>query len=142
MQNLAPAFEAAPPGPASLRLPARLSILGVLVAAELLAISVWLDTGLLRGRGALAGMVHDWGSWSLRLGVALVLGSLIFAESRGKEKLRSISEECASHGIGWPLLGAHAAAMMLFVYWSTMLFQQSSSGNLANALVLAWGFTR
>lgn len=122
----------------ALRLPARLAILGTLIVGELLAISVWLDAELLRGRGALATVVHDWGSWSVRLGVAIVLGSLIFAESRAKDNFKRISANCAAHGIGWPLVAAHAATMVLFVGMSSMLFQHNASGN---ALVLAWGLT-
>lgn len=140
MQNLAPTVEL-PPLPArspGFRLPARLAILGVLIAIELLLISIWLDADLLRGRGPLASLVHDWGAWSVRLSVALVLGSLIFAESRAKSNLGQISEECAGHGISWPLLAAHAALLAAFVWLSSMLFQHSSS---ADALVLPWGLT-
>ena len=122
----------------ALRLPARLAILAGLIVVELLAISIWLDAELLRGRGALATVVHDWGAWSVRLGVAIVLGSLIFAESRAKNNFQRISAECAVHGIGWPLVAAHAAAMALFIGLSSMLFQHNSSGNV---LVLAWGVT-
>jgi len=122
----------------TLRLPSRLAILGTLIVLELLAISVWLDAEVLRGRGALANVVHDWGSWTVRLGVAVVLGSLIFAESRAKDNFKRISAECGAHGIGWPLIAAHAAMMLLFVGLSSILFQHNASGN---ALVLAWGLT-
>ena len=136
MQSLVPTIEAVRGGPA-LRLPARLAILGALIAVELLLVSIWLDAELLRGRGALASLVHDWGAWSVRLGVAIVLGSLIFAESRAKTNLRRISAECAASPIGWPLLAAHAALMMVFVWLSAILFEQNASA--ANSLVLTWG---
>ena len=90
-------------------LPTRLAILGGLVILELLAISIWLDAELLRGRGALANLVHDWGAWTVRLSVAIVLGSLIFAESRAKTNLERISSACAASRIAWPLLAAHLA---------------------------------
>lgn len=120
------------------RLPARLAILGVLIAFELLLISIWLDADLLRGRGPLASLVHAWGAWSVRLGVALVLGSLIFAESRAKGNLRQISEECAAAGVRWPLLAAHAVTMIAFVWLSSTVFHNHAS---ADALVLPWGLT-
>jgi exosortase E/protease (VPEID-CTERM system) len=127
------------PGSFSLRLPARLALLGGLFAVELLLISIWLDAELLRGRGVLANLVHDWGAWSVRLGVAIVLGSLIFAQSRAKSNLERLSTECSVSRIAWPLLAAHAAMMLLFVRLSSMVFQQNASEAVGNSLVLAWG---
>lgn len=108
---------------------------------ELLLISIWLDAELLRGRGVLANLVHDWGAWSVRLGVAIVLGSLIFAESRAKSNLERLSTECSVSRIAWSLLAAHAAMMLLFVRLSSMVFQQNASEAVGNILVLAWGCT-
>ena len=119
-------------------LTARLAILGVLIASEILAISIWLDAELLRGRGVLANAVHDWGAWSVRLGVAIVLGSLIFAESRAKNNFQRISGECGAYGIGWRLVAAHAGALAVFVALSQILFQGAAS---SNALVIGWGIT-
>jgi exosortase E/protease (VPEID-CTERM system) len=121
-----------------LTLPARLAILGGLVILELLTISIWLDAELLRGRGALANLVHDWGAWTVRLSVAIVLGSLIFAESRAKTNLERISSACAASRVSLTLLAAHLGAMAVFVALSSLLFQHHASGN---ALVLAWGIT-
>jgi exosortase E/protease (VPEID-CTERM system) len=115
-----------------------LAILSTLFVIELLLISIWLDAELLRGHGYIANLVHDWGAWSVRLGVAIALGSLIFAESRARTDLKRISEVCATHGVAWPLLAAHAAAMLLFVWLSSTLFHHSGS---SNALALAWGLT-
>ncbi len=117
-------------------LPTRLAILGGIAILELLAISIWLDAELLRDRGALANLVHDWGAWTVRLSVAIVLGSLIFAESRAKTSLERISAECAATRIAWPLVAAHLAALAVFVVLSSLLFQHHASGDL---LVLAWG---
>jgi exosortase E/protease (VPEID-CTERM system) len=144
--NLTPTLRAGPLGSASapLRLPSRLAILGALFAVELLLISIWLDAEVLRGRGMLASLVHDWGAWLVRLGVAIALGSLIFAESRAKSKFRRISDQCAIHGIHWPLLAAHAAGMTLFLWLSSLLFHQSESPTVsaaANTLVFFWGLT-
>jgi exosortase E/protease (VPEID-CTERM system) len=138
--SIVPTIEPLPSSPA-LGLTARLSILGALYVLELLAISIWLDAELLHGRGALANLVHDWGASSLRLAVALALGSLIFAESRARGNFNRISDRCATFGIGWPLLAAHAGGMGLFVWLSWMLFQHSGPGALANWLVLLWGLT-
>lgn len=118
-----------------LRLPVRLAILGGLFALELLIISVWLDAEVLRGRGALANLVHDWGAWSVRLGVAIVLGSLIFAESRGQNKLQQIAAECAALPVSWNLFAVHAGLMAVFVWLSSVLFHQ---GGGSNVLVFSW----
>lgn len=137
--HVLPIAETIPESPA-LRLPARLTILGVLFGIELLLISIWLDAGPLRGRGTMANLVHDWGAWAVRLSVALVLGSLIFAESRAKSNLKRISEACASCPIGWPLLAAHALTMIRFVWLSAILFGHDDAAT-SNSLVIAWGLT-
>jgi exosortase E/protease (VPEID-CTERM system) len=105
---------------------------------EILSISVWLDAEVLRGQGALANAVHQWGAWSVRLGVAIILGSLIFAEARAKNSLQRISDECGSYGIGWRLVAAHVGALIMFVALSEILFHHRAS---SNALVVAWGIT-
>lgn len=112
--------------------------LGGLFVVELILISLWLDTEGLRGRGMLASLVHDWGAWTLKLGVALVLGSLIFAESRSKNDWQRIAAECAASRIRWTLLGAHAAFMIVFLWLSATLFRANDAGALSNSLVFAW----
>ncbi|HTB12361.1 MAG TPA: exosortase E/protease, VPEID-CTERM system [Bryobacteraceae bacterium] len=136
--QLTPVVETAPP--AALRLPARLALLGILFAIEILLISYWLDTELLRGRGILATILHDWGAWFVRLGVAIALGSLIFAESRAKTDLKRISAECASSPIGWSIFAAHAASMLLFIWLSSAMFH-ATAGTFLNSQVLVWGCT-
>ena len=139
--NLSPVVDASSLRSVSapLRLPARLAILGGLIVTELLLISVWLDTQLLFGRGPLAALVGNWGAWILRLGVAVVLGSLIFAESRGKSDFERISADCSTHPIRWHLLFAHAAGMGLFVWLSSSLFHHQFSSSQENMLVVFWG---
>jgi exosortase E/protease (VPEID-CTERM system) len=122
-----------------LRLPSRLAILGGLFVVELLLISLWLDAAMLHGRGVVAGMVSDWGAWLVRLGVAIVLGSLIFAESRASSDLRRISQGCTEYGVRWPLVAAHAAGMILFLWLSSILFREHGAIILANCLVFVWG---
>ena len=70
--------------------------------------------------------------------MAIVLGSLIFAESRAKSDLKRISDGCAAYGIRWPLLAAHAAGMVLFLWLSSILFQEHGAQVLSNTLVLFW----
>jgi exosortase E/protease (VPEID-CTERM system) len=130
--------SAAPMVSSGLRLPSRLAILGGIFVVELLLISLWLDAEVLRGRGALASLVHDWGAWLVRLGVAIVLGSLIFAESRARNDLKRISDGCAAYGIRWPLLAAHATGMVLFLWLSSIVFQEHGAQVLSNTLVLFW----
>ncbi len=108
---------------------------------EILSVSLWLDSEILRGRGALASIVHDWGAWGVRLGVAIVLGMLIFGESRARDQFDRISAVCAASKVRWSLLFAHGAAMTLFVWLSSIVFRQGSSAGLSNTLIVLWGIT-
>jgi exosortase E/protease (VPEID-CTERM system) len=120
------------------RLPARLAILGALLVVELLVISIWLDAEALRGRGLLAGIVHDWGAWTVRLSVAVMLGTLIFAESRGRSRFAEVSAAAAAFPIRIQWLAAHAALMGSFLWLSAAMFREGGAG-LSNALMIAWG---
>jgi len=113
-------------------------MLGTLVLIELLVISIWLDAEVLRGRGILAGLVHDWGAWTLRLSVALALGTLIFAESRVRSRFTRISSASDAYPIRIQWLAAHFVLMALFLWLSSTMFREGGAG-LSNALMVGWG---
>jgi exosortase E/protease (VPEID-CTERM system) len=113
-------------------------MLGALVVIELLIVSIWLDSEVLRGRGLLAGIVHDWGAWTVRLSVAVMLGTLIFAESRGRSRFAEISSASAAYPPRIQWLAAHFAIMASFLWLSSTMFREGGAG-LPDSLMLAWG---
>lgn len=104
-----------------------------------MALSVWIDNNALTGAGGLAGIIHSWGAWAVRLAVAMALLALIFGESRARRELSRISRECAGRPVSWRLLAGHAAAMGCFVALSARLYAGHSASNLSAALWLAFG---
>ena len=111
-------------------------VLGSLFAAELIAISTWIDNDVLRGSAGLAGLIHNWGAWTVRLAVAIAFVALIFGESKVHGELARISGACSLHRISWLLLGAHFAVVAGFISISSVMFVNRAGS--ANALAAVW----
>lgn len=116
-----------------------MAALACLFGAEVIAISIWIDNDALRASGGVAGTIHDWGAWGVRLAVAIAVLALIFGESKARAEVARISEDCSNRGISWMLLGGHVAAMAGFVALSAMLFVNRSGP--ANVLAIMWLLT-
>ncbi|HML16556.1 MAG TPA: exosortase E/protease, VPEID-CTERM system [Bryobacteraceae bacterium] len=110
-----------------------------LFAAELIALSIWIDNEVLRSSAGLAGLIHDWGAWTVRLAVAVAFVALIFGESKARGELERISETCSKHGISWTLVGGHFAVMAGFVGLSSRMFVNRTGS--ANELAVVWILT-
>ena len=126
---------------AALRLMPRVGYLALLFVVELVVLSIWLDGASLAGSHGLAEMVSRWGAWTVRLTVAIALGSLIFGESRARAELAQISDELAQYPIAWRLLAAHFATMLVFGGFSWILFGSHAAGLTANVVTAAWFVT-
>lgn len=113
-----------------------MAALGCLFAAELAAISVWIDNAVLRDSAGLTGLIHNWGAWTVRLAVAVAFAALIFGESKARGELARISGACSLHGISWLLAGGHFAVMAGFLGISSVLFVNRAGS--ANALAAVW----
>ena len=135
MSSASPAVSLATSGRA--RVSVRLGLLAAIFIAELLAISIWLDGDMLRNRGGLAALVHDWGAWSIRAVVATALGFLVFGESLEEAERPRI--DLRGHRVSGMLLGLHAASMAAFAGLSTILYQHHASGWVSNLIVVGWG---
>ncbi len=117
----------------------RLALLAAIFTVELLAISIWLDSDMLRGASGLAGLVHDWGAFTLRLVLASVAAFLVLGESQVSISAGAISLRRGETGpVSWALLGLHAAAMAAFAGFSSILYARHSSALAANLEVLGW----
>ena len=121
---------------------ARFLALAVLFVAELLFVSIWLDTSALDGKGGLAGAVGDFGPHILQSLIVFAAILLGFGYPTAKDKLPAIGERLAELPIAWHFLAAHAAAMLAFAFLSSRLFAQSSLAGTpfvaGTPLVLAW----
>lgn len=124
---------------ADVRLFLRFGSLAALLAVELLAISMWLDTDALRGARGVAGIVAESGATVLRLAVALALALLVFVESRRTTPWNALIADLSSCPIAsWPLLLGHVAATLLFAQLSSLLFQVRLSEPIDDRVALSW----
>jgi len=129
--------------PPSLRgLVQRMMAVVFLFTAELIVISVWLDSESLTPAG-LSGVVRNWGPWILRCIVGFAAIFVTFAYLKNKAELAEISANFAQTPIRWRLLAAHACAMATFselsvIFYSGVSSGQRGSGGWANPLAVSW----
>jgi exosortase E/protease (VPEID-CTERM system) len=117
----------------------RFASLIALLGIELLAISAWLDTGVLRGTHGVTAMVAESGATLLRLFVASTLVLLVFGESRRATPWKALFADLASYPIASrPLLVAHVAATLLFAQLSSILFRVRTAESIDNIVALSW----
>jgi exosortase E/protease (VPEID-CTERM system) len=120
------------------RPPHRLWALGALAALELVAISLWLDTGSLRGGRGLIALVANYGPDTLRVVVAAVLTWLVFGDASSTEAQAAAPLTAKSSGVRWPLLAAHAGLLLLFTRLSSILFGVRLGGSLDTVVAALW----
>ena len=114
-------------------------MLAALLAVELLAISIWLDTTALRGARGVAGIVAGSGVTVLRLAVALALALLVFGESRRTTPWNAlIADLPACPIVSRPLLFGHVAATLLFAQLSSLLFELRLRAPIDDLVALSW----
>ena len=118
----------------------RLVWLAALFAGELLAISLWLDTAALQGRG---GFIGAMGSVGARVLQSLVAFSTVFVACgyvKARDPLLESGEPISEIPLQWRFLTAHVAAMGAFALLSRVLFGPSR-GLLDNFVACAWLLT-
>ena len=108
-----------------------LVLLASLFAAELIALSVWLDTSTLPTQSTLLAGIGTYGSRMLRVvvGFSALFVTFSFLRYRVLPGARRIR---------WSLLCLHLAAMMGFAGVSLLLFAGSGSLARSNLAALAW----
>ena len=116
----------------------RILILALLFAAELIVISVFLDTASLARGAGLTGIVGDWGSWVLRGTVGFAAIFVTFAYLKSKAALGLTSVQTPQAPIAWGLLTAHGFAIVIFGGLSSRLFGSGISGYRADLFALGW----
>ena len=116
----------------------RIALLALLFAAELIAISVWLDTASLTRTKGLTGLVGDWGPPLLRSMVAVATVFVTFAYLQSKSALQQISAQLAGSPIAWRFLAGHFLAMAVFAGLSSVLFGSKIVGLKADSVAVLW----
>ena len=116
----------------------RIASLALLFAAELIAISVWLDTASLTRTNGLTGLVGDWGPPLLRSIVAVATVFLTFAYLQSKSALQEIFAQLAQFPIAWGFLAGHFLTMGVFGGLSSVLFGSKIVGLKADSVAVLW----
>ena len=116
----------------------RLAFLAAIFVLEVLAFSIWLDTGTLGRISGLTGLVGDWGSPLL---CSVVAAAAIFVTigylNRGFA-FRRISTLLVKTPIRWTLLAGHGGLMAVFTGLSVPLFGSKLSGLGADTIMGIW----
>jgi exosortase E/protease (VPEID-CTERM system) len=129
------------PDPSVWRLVERLALLVTLLVIELLALSIWLDTGTLRGSG-LTAFVANQGPLALQFVATSAVFVLLFGGSTAADtRVKHISLELVHHPIAAGRLVAHVGLMVLFVGLSAAIFGSQRTPTLDTVLIAAWMLT-
>ena len=130
------------PHPAVWRLFERLGLLVALLVTELVALSIWLDTGTLRGSGSLTSLVANQGPVALQLLTTAAMFTLLFGGSKAVDTtVEHVSLQLVHHPIAAGRLVAHVGLMVLFVALSAAIFGPQRTPALATVLIAAWMLT-
>ena len=116
----------------------RFAWIALLFTAELIAISVWLDTASLSRNYVLTRLIGDWGPWILRGLVAFASLFLALGYLRAVSVLRDLGTRSAPVPVRRILLGGHFCSMALFGFLSRILFGGSALGSWTDGVALAW----
>jgi len=118
----------------------RLTALAGLFAAEVIALSVWLDTGSLTGARGLTAIVAVYSSGFLRFLTAAALFVLVFGGSHPSTWV-AVARDRRVPPIEWRLLLAHAGLLVLFAKISATLFGTPLVRTEGNVLTGLWILT-
>jgi exosortase E/protease (VPEID-CTERM system) len=119
-------------------LPYRVVCLAVLFAAELVAMTLLLDTQSIDGKPGLVGLLADDGPMVLQALVAFCALFVGFGYLRGKEQLQQLSADLADRPLQSQYSLLHLSAMAVLAFLTFQLFHGRISGN---AVVVVCGLT-
>ena len=117
----------------------RLALLILLLAAEALVLSLWLDNASLAGRSELLPrLIARSGSWALRGALGFAAIFFTFAYLGNRNVLAGFAAEAGQAPVRAWLLLLHAAAMAAFTGLSWALYGGHLGAVPANLIALAW----
>ncbi len=124
---------------------ARIILLSILFIAELLVLSIALDSSSLAGSHGLAALIGGWGPWIVRgiVGVSALYATFLWLAHRAE--LIQISRQLEDVPLGWGWFVCHVVAMAAFVALSARLYgsplQAPSGASASNGLSAVWFLT-
>lgn len=124
--------------PFSLGLYSRILTAGLLLAIEVIVLSMWLDTATLNRRTGLVRFIADWGPELVRSIIAGVLVASAVALQRADRLLKPIHEQIEFLPIAWTSLAAHVACAVIFGRISWFLFFTNSTGSAMDMAAAFW----
>jgi exosortase E/protease (VPEID-CTERM system) len=116
----------------------RITLLALLFAVELLAISTWIDNESLSRSAGLAWMIGRWGAWTLKFVVLFAVLFVILGCHKAGNSLSQISARLSGTPIAWGYIAGHLCAMAAFGLLSVSLYGGSLFGFKANLIAGAW----
>jgi exosortase E/protease (VPEID-CTERM system) len=116
----------------------RVALLALLFAAELLTLSLWIDTHSLRGRGGLAGTLYLWVPPMASATVVAATTFFTFACLKAGAALQGLFREPGASRFSPQLLAGHFLSTGLFAAASRAMFAAGAPGGPGNALTCAW----
>jgi exosortase E/protease (VPEID-CTERM system) len=114
----------------------RLVLTAVLVLAELVVLSLFVDTGDLRVTGGLAGFAADWGPTGLRCVLLGGILTMILAATASRIGWRPDNSANDALPVSRPALIAHLSALAVFSAASLTLFTPRTSTGAAGWLAI------
>src|SRR5271154_847911 len=116
-------------------------MLVLLFGAEALVATLFLDGAAPVAKGSwLAVLIHSWGAWVARFGIAFSALFATFAFLRYKAELESFCAAAAGEPIRWSLLAAHFAAIGLFSFTSIGVYGDRLPALDPNLVAASWIF--
>ena len=117
----------------------RLGIVTGIVLLELIVFSVWLDGAALRKEGGPAGLIGDWISPGVRVGVTFTAFLLTFGFLNAGDKWKRLSVETSGHRVSYGLLLAHGLSLIVLGILSRLLFD--ARGMRSASVTVPWFVT-
>jgi exosortase/archaeosortase family protein len=110
----------------------RIALLALLLAIELITITVWLDNSALIGSQGLVGFVGQWGAWILRALVGFAALFVTFAWLKHRDALETVSGAISDSPVGLALLAGHVGLIAIFGLLSSLLYGSDPSALVAS----------
>jgi exosortase E/protease (VPEID-CTERM system) len=110
--------------------------LAILVLGEIIAMTVWLDSGDLGSTSIAARLLDKWGPTAVKGVIGFVIFCLVFTQTQVRRERVSFNPGTRDYR-GWPFLLGHATLLAVFVSISSDLFGGRSNA-ASNGAITTW----